>query len=291
MKISGCTFIRNGSILGYPYIDSINSLLQLCDEVIVVVGNSEDDTLYHIKQINNPKLRIIETTWNDVMADRGYTYAQQKMIAQFNCSGDWVFYLECDEIIHEKNIPLIRAQMAKYLADSEVEGFTFDYYHFYGTANHIAISPKWYKKAVRIIRNTIRSWAPDGLFWIIMDTNKRGRYPRVINIGCHIYHYGHIRSSVMMNEKSKRVERYWGKKPLHFTGYGNIDHKSVIAFVGNHPSIIGNWLKSDQTEKNLIFNPNYILTKRDIKYRIMMVISKLLGNIDLTKKHYKLLDK
>ena len=93
----------------------------------------------------------------------------------------------------------------------------------------------------------------------------------------------------MMNEKSKRVERYWGKTPNQFTTYGDVDSKSVIVFSGDHPSIIQNWLQSDQTEKKIVFNPNYKVTKRDKKYRIMMIISKLLGNLDLTKKHYKLI--
>ena len=93
MFVSGFTFIKNGTILGYPYIESIKSLLMVCDEVIVAVGCSEDDTLEQISLINDDKLKIIQTTWNDNMVGMGYTYAQQKMIAQFNCIGDWAFYL------------------------------------------------------------------------------------------------------------------------------------------------------------------------------------------------------
>lgn len=94
MKVSGFTFLRNGTILGYPYIESLKSLLAVCDEVIVALGNSDDDTLAQVQALNDPKLRIIQTMWNENMQDRGYTYAQQKMIAQFNCTGDWAFYLE-----------------------------------------------------------------------------------------------------------------------------------------------------------------------------------------------------
>jgi glycosyltransferase involved in cell wall biosynthesis len=104
MKISGFTFIRNGTILGYPFIESINSILPICDEFIIAVGISEDDTLERLKKIKSKKIKIIETQWNEKMADRGYVYAQQKMIAQFNCTGDWAFYLEGDEIIHENDL-------------------------------------------------------------------------------------------------------------------------------------------------------------------------------------------
>lgn len=290
MKVSGFTFVRNGTILGYPYIESIRSLLSVCDEVVVAVGNSDDDTLKQIQNINDPRLKIIETLWNESMQDRGYTYAQQKMIAQFNCSGDWAFYLECDEIIHEDDIPLIRAQMAKYLADTEVEVLTFDYHHFYGSPDYIAYSPRWYRRAPRIIRNTIRSWAPDGLFWVIMDHNKSGRYPKAANVGCYIYHYGHVRLIGAMNEKGKRVERYWGKTPGEFVGYGNIDRESLHNFSSSHPAIIQDWLKTS-AEKSFTPNPAYALTTRDKRHRVMMLISKLLGGIDFSKKHYHLIRK
>ena len=56
MKVSGFTFIRNGTLLGYPYIESLRSLLPVSDEVFVAVGASEDDTLARVKAIEDPKL-------------------------------------------------------------------------------------------------------------------------------------------------------------------------------------------------------------------------------------------
>ena len=94
MKISAFTFIKNGQILGYPFIQSICSILSIVDEFIINVGESEDDTLSLIQSIDSQKIRIIQSNWNDTMQDRGYVYGQQKMIAQFNCTGDWVFYIE-----------------------------------------------------------------------------------------------------------------------------------------------------------------------------------------------------
>ncbi|MCC2625720.1 MAG: glycosyltransferase [Burkholderiales bacterium] len=290
MLVSGFTFLRNASLLGYPFIESIKSLLLVCDEVIVAVGKSEDNTLELVRGINDLKIKIIETTWNEKMSDRGYVYAQQKMIAEFNCTGDWAFYLEGDEVIHEQDVPLIRAQMAKYLADKDVEALVFDYYHFYGTPNHVAISPRWYRKAPRIIRNTIRTYAPDGLFWVVMDKNKTGRYPKAANVGCHLYHYGHVRSVKSMDEKNKKVERYWGKTSQSFNTYGNVDPYSIAKFNGSHPEIVHSWLQNS-AEQKLVFNPEYKLTSRDKKHRLMMIIGWFLGNPNWTKKHYKLIRK
>ena len=100
MKVSAFTFIKNGQILGYPFLQSIQSVLPIVDEFVINVGKSEDDTLDLVKSISSPKIRVIESNWNENMQDRGYVYGQQKMIAQFNCVGDWAFYIEGDEIYH-----------------------------------------------------------------------------------------------------------------------------------------------------------------------------------------------
>ena len=64
MKISGFTFIRNGATLGYPFVASIRSLLPLCDEVIVNVPRSTDDTLEQVEAIGDPEIRVLETEWD-----------------------------------------------------------------------------------------------------------------------------------------------------------------------------------------------------------------------------------
>ncbi|HEC83778.1 MAG: glycosyltransferase [Candidatus Parabeggiatoa sp. nov. 2] len=286
MKISGFTFIRNGTLLGYPYIESLRSLLPLCDEVVVAVGAGQDDTLARIAAIGDPKLRVIETIWNESMQDRGYVYAQQKMIAQFNCSGDWAFYLEGDEVLHEEDIASLRATLQRYVDHPNVEALVFDYYHFYGSPTTLAISPGWYRRAVRVIRNSIRSYSPDGLFFVVMDKNKRGRYPYAACAGVPIYHYGHVRAVANMQAKIQQVSRYWGHAPPPFAGYGNIDPLALGKFSGSHPAVMRNWL-AEAAEPSLVLNPNYQLTRRERRHRWMMRLERLFG-WELSKKHYRL---
>ena len=284
MKVSGFTFIRNGSILGYPFIESIKSILPICDEFVIAVGKSDDDTLSKIRAIKSKKIRIIETVWNENMQDRGFVYAQQKMIAQYNCTGDWAFYLEADEILHEDDLPKIYAAMKLYLNNPEVEALTFNYKHFFGSPDWLAISSAWYKTECRIIRNSIRSWAPDGLYFVVMDKNKKGRYPKAALLDVPIYHYGHVRSIAAMQEKNKRVGKYWKHDHPLFNGY-QIDPQALVAFQGNHPSIVKSWLKNE-AEKNFTPNPNHHLTSRERKHRIKDKLEKCLG-IDFSKKHYQ----
>ena len=173
MKVSGFTFLRNAQINGYPFVESIRSLLPLVDEYICAIGYSQDDTKQMVRDIGDPKIRIIESSWNEEMHDRGFVYGQQKMIAQFNCSGDWAFYLEADEVLHESELDQIKSTMEKNLNDAAVEALYFDFKHFYGTADQVGIAG--YRRAPRVIRNNIRSIAPDGLFWVVLDKNKKGR--------------------------------------------------------------------------------------------------------------------
>jgi hypothetical protein len=285
MKVSAFTFIKNGVILGYPFIQSIHSVLPIVDEFVINVGESDDDTLKLIKSIDSTKIRIIESKWNQNMKDKGYVYGQQKMISQFNCSGDWAFYVEGDEIYHEKDLKQIKSSMECHLEDSNVEALVLDFYHFYGNANTYLDSPGWYRSEARIIRTSCRSYAPDGLFWLILENNKKGRYPKAKHTGVHCYHYGWVRSQNQMNLKSKQVQRYWGKVHQKIE-YTQMDSKIFKRFNGTHPKVIQDWLPKDLGLFKV--DPSYKLTKKQNKHRIMLKIEKFF-NIDLSKKHYKLI--
>ena len=283
MKVSGFTFLRNGSLLGYPYVESIRSALPLCDEFVVAVGEGEDDTLERLRAMNEPKLRLIETRWNERMQDRGYVYAQQKMIAQFNCDGDWAFYLEGDEVLHERDLEAVRAAMLRHLDDARVEALVFDYHHFFGSPDWVAIGPGWYRRAPRIIRNTIRSYSPDGLFFVVMERNKRGRYPRAALADATLYHYGHVRSIAAMREKNARVGRYWKHDHPLFEGYA-IDPRLLAPFGGEHPTVVRDWLAT-QAEQHYVPDPAYEPSARDRRHRRVLALERWLG-WELSKKHY-----
>ena len=285
MKVSAFTFIKNGQILGYPFLQSIHSILPIVEEYIICVGPSEDDTLSLINSISSKKIKVIESHWNDSMQDRGYVYGQQKMIAQFNCSGDWSFYIECDEIYHEIELEKIRESMTKYLNDPNVEALVVDFYHFYGNANTILDSPAWYRSEARIIKNSVRSYAPDGLFWLILESNKKGRYPKAKHTGVHCYHYGWVRSQEQMNLKSKQVQKYWGNKHQNID-YSQMDKDIMKEFKGTHPAIIQTWLPKELGLFHV--DSNYKPTIKQKRHRIMLKIEKLFG-LELSKKHYKMI--
>jgi glycosyltransferase involved in cell wall biosynthesis len=284
-SISGFTFIRNGVELGFPFEASIRSLLPLVDEFVVVVGKSNDDTLARIHAIGSSKIRVIETIWNERMADRGFVYAQQKMMAQFACTGDWAFYLEGDEVVHEAELANIRASVDKHHNNPAVEAFVFDYFHFYGTPDFVADSPAWYRRECRLIRNTIRSYAPDGQYWLITSDHKKGRNPQAALANAHIYHYGWVRSNEAMQKKLDQVSKFWSHGAPTIR-YSQFDAQVLQPFTGTHPELVKPWLESS-AEKSFTIDPDYKLTKREKRHRWLMKLEKAFG-LDFSRKHFKL---
>jgi hypothetical protein len=289
MKVSGFTFLRNGCKLGYPFVESLRSVLPIVDEFVIALGPSEDATEEKLRAIGDPKIRIIPTHWNERMRSdysiKGFVYGQQKSIALFNCTGDWAFYLEGDEVVHEDDLPKIRAAMEKYLDDERVEAMVFDYIHFYGNANTYAWSPRWYRTAPRILRNTIPAWGPKGLFFTVLDTQKKSRYPRAAHSGATIYHYGWVRSEQEKDLKKSEVGRLGRSQPYAPKSYAQVDPATLRAFEGTHPRVVQNWLPN--ADGIFSADANYRINSREKKHRCMLQLEKWFG-LKFNKKHYTL---
>jgi hypothetical protein len=288
MRVSGFTFLRNAEKLGYPFVQSICSILPLVDEYVVALGPSSDGTAAKLQAIGDPKIRVIPTAWNEGirndLAVKGFVYGQQKSIALFNCTGDWAFYLEGDEVLHEQDLPRIRQSMEQHLHNPAVEALIFDYIHFYGNGMTYAWSPRWYRTAPRIIRNTIPAWAPKGLFFIVLDDHKGGRYPRGAHSGATIYHYGWVRSQEQMNQKLDQVGRFWSNQSQSID-YAKVDPQTLRLFQGAHPAVMRDWLPPAQG----LFptRSDYQLSMRERKHRWMLRLESWFG-LELSKKHYRL---
>jgi glycosyltransferase involved in cell wall biosynthesis len=289
MKVSGFTFLRNGQKLGYPFVASIRSLLPLVDEFIIALGPCDDDTEAMLRAIGDPKIRIVPTQWNERLRSdysvKGFVFGQQKTIALYNCTGDWAFYLEADEVLHEDDLPKIRAAMEKHLGNERVEALAFDYLHFYGNKNTIAWSPGWYRSEVRIIRNTIPAWSSESLFFNVVVSHKRSRHPRAAHTGASIFHYGWVRSEVQMNLKSHATHKYWENQAPAAVDYTKIDASVLKLFSGRHPKVVRDWLPS--AEGIFAADPHHQLTSREKKHRRMLWLEQTFG-WKFNKKHYTL---
>ncbi|HOO10170.1 MAG TPA: glycosyltransferase family 2 protein, partial [Cyclobacteriaceae bacterium] len=189
MKVSGFTFVRNAVQYDYPVVEAITSILPLCDEFVVAVGNSGDSTRELIQSIHSPKVKIIDTVWDDSLRQGGQTFALEtnKAFQSISPEADWAFYIQADEVVHEKYHGAIREAMAKHKDDKRVEGLLCDYIHFYGSYDYVGDAYRWYRREVRIIRN-------DKSIVSYKDAQGFRRKPNIkINaklINACVYHYG-----------------------------------------------------------------------------------------------------
>jgi hypothetical protein len=179
----------------------------------------------------------------------------------------------------------IRASVDKHHSNPAVEAFVFDYFHFYGTPDFVANSPAWYRRECRLIRNTIRSYAPDGQYWLITADHKKGRNPQAALANAHIYHYGWVRSNEAMQKKLDQVSKFWSHGAPTIR-YSEFDAQVLQPFTGTHPELVKPWLESS-AEKSFTIDPNYKLTKREKRHRWLMKLEKAFG-LDFSRKHFKL---
>jgi hypothetical protein len=211
LRISGFSFARNTAALGYPFTEAIRSVLPVCDEFVIAVGRGDegDGTREQIAAIADPKIRIIDTVWDDVGRLRGRIYSQQTNIALAQCSGDWCFYIQLDEVVHEKYLPAIRSRCEGLLDDREVEGLLFSYKHFCGDYDHYLVDHHWYPREIRIIRNGI------GIESIVdaQSFRRNGKKLKVVLAGAEIFHYGCVRHPALMQRRNiNTTQIYHGEK-------------------------------------------------------------------------------
>lgn len=206
MKISGFTIIRNAVKYDYPVVEAINSVLPLCDEFVVAVGNCTDNTMELIRGINSPKIKIIETVWNDSLREGGRTFGLEtdKAFQAISSDSDWAFYIQADEAVHEKYYPIILEAMEKYKDDLSVDGLLFNYKHFYGSYDFIGESWRWYRREIRVIRNNKNIFSYRDAQGFRKRPNEK---LRVKLIDAFIYHYGWVKNPRAMQYK----QRDWNK--------------------------------------------------------------------------------
>lgn len=299
MKISGFSYIRNGFTYQYPFLESIQSILPVCDEFVIAVGNSTDGTREAIEALNDPKIRIVDTVWDEQMRTGGTIFAQQANIALDACTGDWLFHIQADEIIHENDLPTIRTAIEKADADERVEGLLFDFLNFYGSYNYLNGSRYQHKKEIRIVRAglDVRSYRDSQGFRkfppeLTQQSGFKGEKLRVRAIGVPVYHYSYVRPPKEMSQKSRYFSSFYlddAQLEKHFAGHQDEANyyaiERVLPFTGTHPAVMADWIATG----NYDFDPSRISGEMTLKKRLAYLADKLAGRRIGEYKNYKLL--
>jgi hypothetical protein len=289
MKVCGFTIVRNAVKYDYPVVESIKSILPVCDKFVVAIGNSTDETRKLIETIGDPKIEIIDTIWDDSLRTGGAVLAVEtnKAFDAIGAEYDWCFYIQADEVVHEQYHDAIRSGMQKYLTNKKVEGLLFHYTHFYGNYKYVGNTRQWYRHEIRIIRNlkNIRSYRDAQGFRI------DGRKLNVKLIDASIFHYGWVKNPRFLKEKEKDFHKLWHsdewikenvKDELLFDLY-NID--SLGLYTGTHPEV----MKARITDLDWDFDYDTRKVKLGTKKYILHLIEKYTGKRLFEYRNYWLI--
>ncbi len=272
MKISGFTIVRNAVLYDYPVVEAITSILPVVDEMIVLVGNSDDNTEDLIRSIHSDKIKIHRSVWDENLKKGGVVLATEtdKAFQLISKESDWAFYIQADEVIHEKYHDVIRRTAELYKDDQRVEGLLFNYLHFYGTYDYIADSRKWYHKEVRIIRN-------DKGIQAYRDAQGFRRGIKKLNVkpvDATVYHYGWVKNPKKMIEKLKKIQELWSDtvddptnierrsgEIFDFSKFDSLKH-----FESEHPVVMNKRIEEKNWQINLDISKKKFTTKEKLLY-------------------------
>lgn len=298
MKISGFSFIRNGLEYGYLFLESIQSILPICDEFIVAVGNSFDGTRDAIVKLNSSKIKIIDTVWDENMRKNGKIFAQQTNIALNNIQGDWAICLQADEIIHEDDLNNIKNAILHFNNDLNVDGLLFDFLNFWGGYKYIRNSRRVHRYEIRVFRNikSVRSYRDSQGFrkYTSVHAYEQGDSGKKLNvkkINVPVFHYSYSRPPDILKKKLNYFHSLWHDdnwvnkfvKTGNAFDYDNVDYLEL--FNGTHPKIMIDIIRAYKHE----FEFDKSKSKIPFKVRLLHQIERFTGYRIGEYKNYKII--
>jgi glycosyltransferase involved in cell wall biosynthesis len=240
--VSGFSIVKNGEVLGYPYLEAIESLAAVVDEVVVAHGDSTDDTLAQLKGLKSRlkcPMRIIDSPWDAKNIQGGGELARQSNIALDACRHDVCVYLQADELFDELEYQMIREDLSRFATDGWAQALVFRYLHFFGSPDYVVESRKWYRREIRAIKRSsrLRSFRDAQGFRVIDDDSKVSK-PNALLSRATVRHYGWVRPPKVMAKKSEALDRLWHGAARDGTHQADAQYPmqfGVRRFTGRHP--------------------------------------------------------
>ncbi len=279
MKIAGFTFIRNAIINDYAIVEAITSILPICDEFIVAVGDCEDETRKLIEDINSPKIKIIDTVWDMSIREGGRTFATEtdKAFNAISKDVDWAFYIQGDECVHEKYLPLIKKEMEENLNNNKIEGLLLKYVHFYGSYDYYGQSRRWYRREIRAIKRNLNVQSYRDAQGFRIDDRKIN----VKLIDAYIYHFGWVKPPAGLINKVNNFNTFYhdenwlqeNRINAEEFDYGNADR--LLKFDGTLPEVYQN--RKARMNWTFSFDPAKSSKKLNFRRRFLAWIEDRFG--------------
>ncbi len=291
MSICGFSFGRNLVQLDYPVVESVRSVLPVCDRFIFAVGESDDQTRQLVSSID-PKIEIVDTVWPDVQVDgEVLSIEANKALAAAEATGcDWGFYIQADEVVHEEDLPIVSATCELWRGEPQVKALLFKYLHF--VLDYRTTDPWMYHKAARLVRLdgscTIFGDAcgpglknpPAEVLKIndgYLDKKHLGSYVRwasnpfddASDRPARIFHYGWVKTREQLEMKFDMVRKlWWGtldqeqRQQREENKFGRFMQRYPILknFTGTHPGVMADRIAAHAPyapRRNRWLNPRF----------------------------------
>ena len=289
MKVTGFSFIRNAVKYNYPIEEALRSILPLCDQVVVAVGDSSDGTRELVAGID-PKIRIIDTVWDETIREGGRVLAVEtdKAFQAIGNEADWCIYIQGDEVLHEDGYPAVREAMEKWKDHPEVDGLLFNYRHFFGSYDYVGSESRWYRHEIRVIRNNKGIYAYRDAQGFRKGDNEK---LRVKPVDAWIHHYGWVQEPKVI--KAKCI----AKDKIMYNMEGD-EENIVVAedypftlvnalqkFKGTHPAVMKNRVE------NMYWKFRYDESKNKLRLKdhIKNLVEKITGKRPFDYQNYKVI--
>jgi len=285
--LSGFTIVRNAIKLDFSIVAAIQSVLEVCDEVVVNVGKSEDDTRDLVASVKDPRVRILDTEWDFTKKNIMLSIETQR--AMDACRGTWGIYIQADEVLHERGAHVLKEKVAEWDRDQRVEGLLVKYLHFYGGFEQIATSRRWYRREVRCIRlgKDIRPYQGAQGFRVGPDYRKI--QARVTT--AEMFHYGWARPAKAIKEKleiSKTIYPWGGNRFDKEQARGFLEWIPLLKpFTGTHPVAARDWIAERAHDPERVIGPMR-LKPEHVRFYISDWIERLTGARVFEFKNYEL---
>jgi hypothetical protein len=289
MKVTGFSFIKNAVKFQYPIVEALSSILPICDDVIVAVGSSQDNTRDLVAAVD-PKIRILDSVWDDDLKKGGRVLAAEtdKAFRAISADSDWCVYIQGDEVMHEDGFDAVVNAMKRWNDHKEVDGLLFKYRHFFGSYDYVGAEGGWYRNEIRVIKNDKSIYSYRDAQGFRKGNNKK---LNVKPVDAYIHHYGWVQDPKVMKAKLVIKENiYDGKEsdvenivvPEDFA-FSLVN--ALNKFTGTHPAVM------QQRIKNMSWTFKYDISKNTfrLKDRFKNLVEKLTGKRVFSYKNYKII--
>jgi len=121
MKISGYMTTRNCVEMNYPFVECIKSMLTFCDEVVVAdsTDHKADNTQEVLEDLMEKydNLHVVHVDVDYSVPNHGIWDGKMKAVARAQCTGDYLWQMDSDEIVQSGIRPLLEAVLGKTMKD------------------------------------------------------------------------------------------------------------------------------------------------------------------------------